>query len=421
MSQLYHSTVSLQTLCSVCGAGGSRRCGGCGAVSYCSPGCQKSDWARHKPLCCPVLIKETEGRGRGLVAARDIKTGDLLLQDTALITVTEDADTWQAGRQIHEQVSRLKEGDRREFYRLTRMQKLLDISDTFISAAGDDTDNIKKAELVSLYKHETAIFFNNDISGLAGSKSLYLSLALLNHSCSPNSCWSRAADHNKLELRALRTVKEGQEVTVNYISVEGRFTERDQRRERLEKGWDFVCRCELCESGEEEDTKLEIRSRQEEMRGLCDNALEDIDWSQLALLQLEVVRLVETLSSASLLLPRECQSLANLSHLARYNNLSNYRMETFTQFNHFYCREGNSSAATVTSRLPSLNLVIIFRKSDLLQLSLSTWRETVEARRARQAVTQYRQAEKLFSDWRLDREKKVKPSEKEVEQFLWLM
>ena len=127
------------------------------------------------------------------------------------------------------------------------------------------------------------------------------------------------------------------------------------------------------------------------------------------------------MSSASLLLPRECQSLANLSHLARYNNLSNYRMETFTQFNHFYCREGNSSAATVTSRLPSLNLVIIFRKSDLLQLSLSTWRETVEARRARQAVTQYRQAEKLFSDWRLDREKKVKPSEKEVEQFLWLM
>ena len=286
-------------------------------MSYCAPPCQRSDWARHKTNCCPVVIRETEGRGRGLEAARDIKTGDLILLDTAVITVTEEADTWQAGKQIHDQVNRLKENDRREFYKLTKMQKLLDISDTFISAAGDDTDNLKKAELVSLYKHETAIFFNNDISGCAGSKSLYLSMALLNHSCSPNSCWSRAGDDRRLELRALKEVKEGQEVTVNYISVEGRFTERQERRERLRRGWDFLCDCQLCQTGEEEDTKLEIRRRQEDMRLLCDRPLEDIDWAALAALQLEVVELVESLSSAPLLLPRECHSLANLAQLAR--------------------------------------------------------------------------------------------------------
>jgi len=219
-----------KSLCLVCGVGGGRRCGGCGAVSYCAPNCQRSDWTRHKPLCCPVLVRETEARGRGLVAARDVKTGDLLLQDRAVITVTEEADTWEAGRQIHEQVQQMKEKDMRKFYQLTRMQKLLDISDTFISAAGDDTDNIKKAELVSLYKHETAIFFNNDISGSAGSKSLYLSLALLNHSCSPNSSWSRAGHDRKLELRAIRDVKEDEELTVNYISVEGRWIWTDNEK-----------------------------------------------------------------------------------------------------------------------------------------------------------------------------------------------
>ena len=67
-------------------------------MSYCAPRCQRSDWARHKTNCCPVVIRETEGRGRGLEAARDIKTGDLILLDTAVITVTEEADTWQAGQ-----------------------------------------------------------------------------------------------------------------------------------------------------------------------------------------------------------------------------------------------------------------------------------------------------------------------------------
>ena len=134
---------------------------------FCSP---RSDWSRHRPHCWPVMIRETEGRGRGLVAARDIKTGEVILQDRPVITVSGEADTWEAGQQIREQVGRMREEDRREFYKLTRMQKLLDISESFLSAAGDDQDHRAKAELVSLYKEETAIFFNNDISSFISSR-----------------------------------------------------------------------------------------------------------------------------------------------------------------------------------------------------------------------------------------------------------
>ena len=270
------------------------------------------------------MIREKEGRGRGLVAARNIKTGDVILQDTALITVSGEADTWEAGQQIHEQVGKMKEEERRDFYRLTRMQKLLDISDSFLSAAGDDKDNRAKAELVSLYKEETAIFFNNDISSGGGSKSLYLSLALLNHSCQANSCWGGAGPGSEgkvLELRAVREVREGEEVTVNYISVEGRYSDTQERRDRLRAGWDFLCDCQLCRTGEEDDTKLEVRRIQADMRAQCDTALEDIDWTKLTSLQHSLVSLVESLSSAPLLLPRECQSLANLAQLARYINI----------------------------------------------------------------------------------------------------
>ena len=263
------------------------------------------------------MIREKEGRGRGLVAARNIKTGEVILQDNAVITVSGEADTWEAGQQIREQVERMGEEDRREFYQLTRMQKLLDISDSFLSAAGDDKDNRAKAELVSLYKEETAIFFNNDISSGGGSKSLYLSLALLNHSCQANSCWGGTREGRGLELRAVREVLEGEELTVNYISVEGRYSDTMERRDRLRAGWDFLCDCQLCRTGEEDDTKLEVRRIQADMRAQCDTALEDIDWATLTSLQHSLVRLVETLSSAPLLLPRECQSLANLAQLAR--------------------------------------------------------------------------------------------------------
>ena len=61
------------------------------------------------------------------MAARNIKTGDVILQDTALITVSGEADTWEAGQQIHEQVGRMKEEDRKEFYRLTVFDLIIQV------------------------------------------------------------------------------------------------------------------------------------------------------------------------------------------------------------------------------------------------------------------------------------------------------
>ena len=71
--------------CVTCSNPGSKHCGKCYAVTYCSPACQKQDWGRHKKLCVPVVIKEIEGKGRGLVATRDLKMGELVMKDSAVI------------------------------------------------------------------------------------------------------------------------------------------------------------------------------------------------------------------------------------------------------------------------------------------------------------------------------------------------
>merc|ERR1719221_1397167 len=70
--------------------GNVSKCGGCHAVSYCGRECQLADRPRHKWNCLPVMVTEFPGKGRGLVAARDIKMGELIFKDKPTFKVTLD-------------------------------------------------------------------------------------------------------------------------------------------------------------------------------------------------------------------------------------------------------------------------------------------------------------------------------------------
>ena len=48
----------------------------CHAAAYCCKECQVADRPRHKRNCFPVMLRKFEGKGRGIVAARDFKMGD---------------------------------------------------------------------------------------------------------------------------------------------------------------------------------------------------------------------------------------------------------------------------------------------------------------------------------------------------------
>ena len=74
--------------CSVCemtakekGKKRLQTCRECHAISYCSVECQYADWGRHSWNCVPVMVTEFSGKGRGLVAARDIEKGELIFKD----------------------------------------------------------------------------------------------------------------------------------------------------------------------------------------------------------------------------------------------------------------------------------------------------------------------------------------------------
>ena len=77
------------SVCPVCSAAASKSCV-CGKISYCSKSCQKSDWAHHRHYCLPYLVKEVDGKGRGLVATKRIQFGEEILREDPLLLIKNE-------------------------------------------------------------------------------------------------------------------------------------------------------------------------------------------------------------------------------------------------------------------------------------------------------------------------------------------
>lgn len=90
--------------CKVCDNEAKQKCSGCLSVFYCSRNCQISDWkSGHKNDCKPyevsnffslfsfikkipqTKVKRSEKLGRYMVAARDLKAGEVLFRETAVV------------------------------------------------------------------------------------------------------------------------------------------------------------------------------------------------------------------------------------------------------------------------------------------------------------------------------------------------
>ena len=54
-----------------------------------------------------VTVKEVEEAGRGLVAIKDIKNGELIVRDAAVIVIPGNLDFWEAGKEIVKQVKKI--------------------------------------------------------------------------------------------------------------------------------------------------------------------------------------------------------------------------------------------------------------------------------------------------------------------------
>ena len=57
-----------------------------------------ADWSRHEWNCVPVMVTEFPGKGRGLVAARDIEKGELIFKDKQVIKLSANIEYFCGSR-----------------------------------------------------------------------------------------------------------------------------------------------------------------------------------------------------------------------------------------------------------------------------------------------------------------------------------
>jgi len=161
------------------------------------------------------LIKPVPEKGLGLVASRDIKPGQLVLSETALITARrEQSDdiTVNQARQIFRQVAILTVDQRKQ------MMSLCCVS---------------KKSVLNVFRNN-CIYVDKIYSGL------FLTLSRINHSCCPNSMVCQGLEK---EVRATKYITRGEEITISYI-----INNWDIKRNRVQElsYWNFKCTCEIC-------------------------------------------------------------------------------------------------------------------------------------------------------------------------------
>jgi len=177
-------------------------------------------------------VQDVPFKGKGLVAVRSIKRGELLMAERPLLLLPTPLTNSAALVAL----SRCSRDEQRHFFSLSNSYK-----ERLLPALGILESN-------ALYLP----------SGGTGQEEagMFLLASRFNSSCSPNvsKCWDPAL--RAMFFRTVRDVEEGEELCFNYCDVLGT---REQRREDVVEERNFECRCEICELNEEQSKASDDR------------------------------------------------------------------------------------------------------------------------------------------------------------------
>uniref|UniRef100_A0A7S4PTX5 SET domain-containing protein n=2 Tax=Alexandrium monilatum TaxID=311494 RepID=A0A7S4PTX5_9DINO len=87
--------------------------------------------------------------------------------------------------------------------------------------------------------------FDQGSEGGSEAGAMYLAASMLSHSCSPNAAW-HMDEANSFILHARKPIREGEEVTIPYLSPADLCLPTGDRREILSTSKAFWCGCERC-------------------------------------------------------------------------------------------------------------------------------------------------------------------------------
>ncbi|KAL8389095.1 hypothetical protein RB595_008792 [Gaeumannomyces hyphopodioides] len=165
----------------------------------------------------PFRVAEVPGKGRGLVATRLIRKGDVVLAVRPILAV--DLDAYHA----------LPEAQARALYGRALEKLSAAAREGFMSQAGDDV-------LAKLARNAFTLWIGPGGKHMA----VYPQAALINHDCRPSTTY-RLSNLTHITT-AVRDIQPDEEISLSYIDL---MQPRARRQARLRE-WGFDCRCKQC-------------------------------------------------------------------------------------------------------------------------------------------------------------------------------
>ncbi|KAK0207347.1 hypothetical protein IW262DRAFT_1282168 [Armillaria fumosa] len=208
-------------------------------------------------------ISSTPDRGLGMFAAKPMKMGDLILDERPMMvapvlsdphTITfpenfTDDEVLQAARYEYEKTlgfcfRRMPKENQRAFMDLSNCHQRDGSGKLFgiIKTNAYEVDGLKDKNAQEPFGIYTGVWDK---------------LSRLNHSCSPNVCrdWNTASF--SMQIRAVRDIEEGEELTTTYCGILNPAAERQTDL----APYDFRCTCAACSDPSKSDVKRQGFSR----------------------------------------------------------------------------------------------------------------------------------------------------------------
>ena len=303
------------------------KCGGCEAITYCGVECQKEDRARHKWNCVPVMVTEIEGKGRGLVAARNIKMGELIFVDKPIIRLSNNwgPNTGAQLLSLNSQISGMPSEAKKLWEKLNIPEDPM-------------ADRICSGRVEALAARRLILNARN----IEGFACLYLNIVLINHSCAPNASLGKKrpgegdniTEGNLLEARAIKDISKGEEITLCYpdpIPFNELGSSSKGRKAALYKEYRFHCKCCVC-SGLVPDQEDIMKEMLKLYKTINPNPIrkKPSDWKREAKILDKIVDLTQQLYIGSVAAEKinSLITLARTAQLARDEELLEKAMDT---------------------------------------------------------------------------------------------
>ena len=226
----------------------------CHSITYCGLECQREDWPRHSENCVPVMITEIPGKGVGLVASKDFKAGQLILAETPVIKSLAN----QGDRQgltltdFCEKICKMSADMKSKITKLTAKETPPGFSQDIIQMGLREN---------CLEEIKICIFGLGFFADVKENLFFFFNKNFVNHSCSPNASFLvlNSSSEVTAELRAIKDISKGEEVTYCFLSPFKSVKTKSQRRIMLRDIFGFDCRCCVC-TGEVPDQEEILRS-----------------------------------------------------------------------------------------------------------------------------------------------------------------